>query len=248
MKLNEVNLLDTCIQLGLCHLKLKFNKIRTMSKRKTEYKCPNDGCSKIFKEEGINDVNFKRYVGTCKHRKEMCKKRSDITNYFKSANTQTLLDEAHAQLNEDASIHEPEIDSSSHVEISENTEVIHFDKGKQCQGFLVSFDSGSVLSLYPFHRHIDGNKSIQLSFRINLSHDKNNTSLIAHANDCDGNLSSDSNEVEGMCNKVCADFQYSPQMKKLIEIGDCESPHEKLKLGMLSHNQLQKRYREYSTT
>ena len=47
----------------------------------------------------------------------MCKKRSDIANYFKCVNTQTLLDE-------DASIHEPEIDSSSHVEISENTEVI----------------------------------------------------------------------------------------------------------------------------
>ena len=53
----------------------------------------------------------------------MCKRRSDITNYFKSANTLTLLDEAQAQLNEDASIHEPEIDSSSHIEISENTEV-----------------------------------------------------------------------------------------------------------------------------
>ena len=89
-----------------------------MSKRKTEFKCPNDGCSKIFKEEGMNDVNFKRHVETCKHRKEMCKKGSDITNYFKSANTRTLL-------NEDASIHEPEIDSSSHVEISENTEVIN---------------------------------------------------------------------------------------------------------------------------
>ena len=101
--------------------------------------------------------------------------------------------------------------------------MINFDKGKQCQGFLVSFDSGSVLSLYPFHRHIEGDKSIPLSFRINLSHDKNNTSLIENANDCDGNLSSDSNEVEGMCNKACADFQYSPQMKKLIEIGDCES-------------------------
>ena len=111
MKLNEVNILDTCIQLGLCHLNLKFNKIRTMSKRITEYKCPNDGCSKIFKEEGINYLNFKRCVETCKHRKEMCKKRNDITNYFKSANTQTLLDEAQAQLNEDASIHEPEIDS-----------------------------------------------------------------------------------------------------------------------------------------
>ena len=35
-------------------------------------------------------------------------------------------------------------------------------------------------------------------------------------------------------------------MKKLIEIGDCESPHEKLKLGMLSYSQLQKRYRELS--
>ena len=45
-----------------------------MSKRKTEYKCPNDGRSKIFKEEGMNDVNFKRHVETCKHRKEMCKK------------------------------------------------------------------------------------------------------------------------------------------------------------------------------
>ena len=121
-------------------MNLKFNKIRTMSKRKTEYKCPNDGCSKIFKEEGINDVNFKRHVETCKHRKEMCTKRSDITNYFKSANTQTVFDE-------DASMHELEIDSSSHVKISENTEVINFDKGKQCQGFLVSFDSGSVLSL-----------------------------------------------------------------------------------------------------
>ena len=106
-----------------------------MSKRKTEYKCPNDGRSKIFKEEGMNDVNFKRHVETCKHRKEMCKKRSDITNYFKSPNTRALLDEAQVQLNEDASIHEPEIDSSSHVEISENTEVINFDKGKQCQGF-----------------------------------------------------------------------------------------------------------------
>ena len=80
----------------------------------------------------------------------MCKKRSDITNCFKSANTQTLLDEAQTQLNEDASIHEHEIDSSSHVEISGNTELINFDKGKQCQGFLVSFDSESVLSLYPF--------------------------------------------------------------------------------------------------
>ena len=49
-----------------------------------------------------------------------------------------------------------------------------------------------------------------------------------------------------MCNKVCADFQYSPQMKKLIEIGDCESPHGKLKLGILSYSQLQKRYRELS--
>ena len=145
-------------------------------------------------------MNLKRHVETCKHR--MCKNRSDITNYFKSANTRTLLDEAQVQLNEDASIHEPEIDSPSHVEISENTEVINFDKGKQCQGFLVSFDSGSVLSLYPFHRHVDGDKCIQLSFRINLSHDKNNTPLIAHANDCDGNLSSDRNEVEGMCNKV----------------------------------------------
>ena len=70
---------------------------------------------------------------------------------------------------------------------------------------------------------INGDKGIQLSFRINLSHDKNNTSLIANANDCDGNLSPDSNEVEGTCNKVYADFQYSPQMKKLIEIGECES-------------------------
>ena len=35
-------------------------------------------------------------------------------------------------------------------------------------------------------------------------------------------------------------------MKKLIEIGDCESPHEKLKLGMLSYSQLHKRYRELS--
>ena len=70
---------------------------------------------------------------------------------------------------------------------------------------------------------IEGDKSIPLSFRINLSHNTNNTSLIENANDCDGNLSSDSNEVEGMCNKACADFQYLPQMKKLIEIGDCES-------------------------
>ena len=99
-----------------------------MSKRKTEYKCPNDRCSKIFKDEGMNDVNLVIF-----------------TNYFKSANTPTLLDEAQAQLNEDASIHKPEIDSSSHVEISENTEVINVDKGKQCQGFLVSFDSRSVL-------------------------------------------------------------------------------------------------------
>ena len=90
-----------------------------------------------------------------------------------------------------------------------------------------------------------GIKVSRLSFRINLSHNKNNTSLIAHANDCDGNLSSNSNEVEGMCNKVCADFQYSPQMK-LIEIGDCESPHEKLILGMLSYSQLKKHYRELS--
>ena len=94
-----------------------------MSKRKTEYKCLNDGCSKIFKEEGIIDVNFKKYVETCKHRKEMCKKRSDIPTYFKSAYTLTLLDEAQAQLNEDSSIHETKIDSSSHVEISENTEI-----------------------------------------------------------------------------------------------------------------------------
>ena len=35
-------------------------------------------------------------------------------------------------------------------------------------------------------------------------------------------------------------------MKKLIEVGNCESPHEKLKLGMLSYSQLQKRYRELS--
>ena len=35
-------------------------------------------------------------------------------------------------------------------------------------------------------------------------------------------------------------------MKKLTEIGDCESPHEKLKLGMLSCSQLQKRYCEIS--
>ena len=54
-----------------------------MNKRKTEYKCPNDGCSKIFKEEGMNNVNFKRHMETCKHRKQMCEKRSDITNYRK---------------------------------------------------------------------------------------------------------------------------------------------------------------------
>ena len=106
-------------KLGLCNLNLKFNKIRTMNKRKTEYKCSNDGCSKIFMEEGMNDVNFKRHAETCKHRQQMCKKRNDITNYFKSANTPTILDE-------DASIHEPEIDSSSHIEISENTEVDKF--------------------------------------------------------------------------------------------------------------------------
>ena len=59
IQLNEANISDTCIQIGLCNLNLKLNKLRTMSKRKTEYKCPNDGCSKIFKEEGMNDVNFK---------------------------------------------------------------------------------------------------------------------------------------------------------------------------------------------
>ena len=114
-----------------------------------------------------------------------------------------------------------------------------------CQGFQITMQSGSVLSRYPFHRHDaeTQDESTLIPYNISLTHGTDCTELVAHALTCDGSLSiSSDNKV----NKDCADIEYSPSMKKLIEIGESDTPHEKMKIDMLSFDQLKKKCREMS--
>ena len=48
---------------------------------KRKYHCPNekDGCTKKFKEEGMNDQNFNRHVNNCHYGK---RKKKGIGSYF----------------------------------------------------------------------------------------------------------------------------------------------------------------------
>ena len=43
--------------------------------------------------------------------------------------------------------------------------------------------------------------------------------------------------------KQCADIQYSSVMRKLLEVGESEAPHEKCKIDMLSFDQLKQKHR-----
>ena len=53
-----------------------------MSKRRSVYTCPNQGCTKHFKQDGMNEENYQRHLNTCLHRKNNVKTKGSITGYF----------------------------------------------------------------------------------------------------------------------------------------------------------------------
>ena len=111
-----------------------------------------------------------------------------------------------------------------------------------CRGFQIEMASGSVLSHYPFYRHDSETQdaSIIISYDVKLVHNKCGTTLVAHAPSCDRSLSTSAiDEV----NKQCSDIQYSSAARKLFEIGESDTPHEKMKIDMLSFDQLKQKYR-----
>jgi hypothetical protein len=212
-----------------------------MGKRKLDYICPYEqyGCIKKFKEEGMNEENYKRHVNTCKYaRKE---KKKGIDNYFSSVNKvgQTAVSNVIGGVSETS--------SSSHVEAeasNSNEEVVSFTssddmvirrtpaeslidieettvtKGNErsavlCRGYEIVMDSGSVLSRYPFHRHDADSQDIStlIHFNITLKHGVSGTTLVAHAQTCDGIVTTSLNEN---INKECAELEYSPLLKKLV--------------------------------
>ena len=225
----------------------EVGRSKIMSKRKPDYQCPNakHGCTEKFKEDGMNDVNFQRHLEKCKHSKK--KGKNGITNYFSRSSDVTMVKQ-----NAGRTIAEPVADkleivgesSSSQSDVATSSKDGNERPEKVlCKGFQIIMNSGSVLSRYPFHRHdpVSQGVSTLVHFNITLTHGMNDTTLVAHALTCDGSLSTSSvDEV----NRECADIEYSPTMKKLIEVGDSDTPHEKMQLDMLSFDQLKEKFRD----
>ena len=77
---------------------------------------------------------------------------------------------------------------------------------------------------------------IYLSFNIYLSHNNEQTLLVAHSKESNGTLVSDSVFINGTLvsdsvfingeyeNRVCADIEYSTKLQKLFEIGNSNYP------------------------
>lgn len=86
-----------------------------------------------------------------------------------------------------------------------------------CKGFEIAMESGSVLSRYPFHRHDSDCQDIStfINFNISLNHSIDKTSLVAHAQSCNGTVST---SVLEKINNECAEIKYSPLLNKLIEV------------------------------
>lgn len=154
---------------------------------------------------------------------------NDTLALVDSENNDTLFDSEH-----DDTLVDIEHDTLERVEKSSSKE-------NTCKGYEITFEKGSVLSHYPFHRHdTEGQDSSTLvPFSIKLSHDHNGTLLVAHAKGCDRLIPPADDR-----NKACKDIHFSSTMKKLIEIGDSDEPNVNMKLDMLSFQQLKDRYRE----
>ena len=56
-----------------------------MDKRKSEYMCPNEkcGCKIKFKDDGMNDENFKRHIESCKY--GLKEKKKGMSHYINSS-------------------------------------------------------------------------------------------------------------------------------------------------------------------
>ena len=199
-----------------------------MSKRK-DYECPYTGCTKEFKD-GMNQENFNRHVNSCKF-KTTKKKKGGIVSYFTAQPPLPTLSESNntPSTSYDCTNIADEIEITSNV----NTEVetiqvgqIREDAGtarKECKGFLVEMEKGSVLSNYPFHRHDPENSdtSVVIPFNISLQKSEIGTTLFVHTLNCNGYIPKSATED---IKKECADIRHSPTMNKLLEITDSENP------------------------
>ena len=254
-----------------------------MSKRKL-YECPyaKYGCTKEFKQDGMNDENLDRHVKICLYGRPEKKK---ITSYFQKSGCNdgascssssgsgnagiATVDEDDVMILEETNVTDTDIpgrivdndndvraldsnaaESSSFIAESANggdiSEGNDLSLGGLCRGFQIEMASGSVLSRYPFHRHDSDTQdaSTIISYEIKLIHNKCGTTLVAHAPSCDRSLSTSAiDEV----NKQCADIQFSSAARKLFEIGESDRPHEKMKIDMLSFDQLKQKHRETVT-
>ena len=137
--------------------------------------------------------------------------------------------------------------NTDEIEIIEETIVTKGDERSAvlCRGYEITMDSGSVLSRYPFHRHDPDSQDIStlLHFNITLKHGVSETTLVAHAQTCNGTVFTPTLLNENI-NKECSELEYSPLLKKLIKIGDSDTPPETMKFDMLSFDQLKAKCRD----